>query len=41
MRSLNHLLLVMAAAGLVSWYASSALMHALMQRLAPILWALR
>ena len=41
MRTLNHMLLIMAAAGLVSWYASSAIMYALVQRLTPILWALR
>ncbi len=40
MRTINHMLLVMAAAGLVSWYVASALMAALNRQLAPVLWML-
>ena len=38
MRTINHALLLMAVAGLVSWYVASTLMTALTQRLAQILW---
>ena len=38
MRSLNQMLLIMAAAGLVSWLAASLLMDALTRHLTALLW---
>lgn len=40
MRSINHTLLLMAVAGLVSWYVASTLMTALSGRLTQVLWML-
>ena len=40
MRTINQMLLVMAAAGLVSWLAASMLMSAVTRQLAPVLWML-
>ncbi len=40
MRTINHALLLMAVAGLVSWYVASTLMTALTRHLTQILWML-
>jgi len=41
MRTINQMLLLMAAAGLVSWYVASTLMTALAHQLNQVLWMLR
>ena len=40
MRTINHTLLLIAAAGLVSWYVASTLMTALSRQMTQVFWML-
>ena len=38
MRSLNNMLLIMAAAGLVGWYYANAVLTAITHQVAQVMW---